>query len=120
MPDINDDNPEVRLLITTAVVALLAALAVIVWHARVVFIIELRNRAARCQRGTPTPGFVQACTEVARLQRIDRGRITGVRTGAGIQLRFSNEIPDRARQAFRNVWTPPPGGGSGGGARAAG
>lgn len=108
------------MLIAAAILVLLLGLAAIVWHARIVFVVQLQQRTASCRRGTPPPGFVPACTDVARMHRVDRGRITGVRTGAGIELRFSSEIPAHAHQAFRNVWTPPPSGGTGGGIRATG
>lgn len=107
------------LLLALLVLGLPAALVLIVRHARVVFVIRLQDGRAQRQRGRPSPSFVAACSGVARLHRLDRGRIMGIRTGEGVQLRFSAEIPERARQAFRNVWTPPPGG-SGGGQRATG
>ncbi len=106
-------------LLVLLVLGLPVALVLIVCHARVVFVIRLQAGRAHRQRGRPSPSFVNACTSVARLHRLDRGRIMGVRTGEGVQLRFSADIPERARQAFRNVWTPPPGG-SGGGHRATG
>lgn len=108
------------LLLALLVAGLPVALVLIVRHARVVFVIRLQDGRAHRQRGRPAPSFVAACSGVARLHRIERGRIMGIRTGEGVQLRFSADISERARQAFRNVWTPPPGGGSGGGYRATG
>jgi len=93
---------------------LLVVVLLVLRHARTAFVIELDDGSARCVSGTPPAGFVSACEDVARLYRVDRGRIRGVRTGAGLQLRFSRDIPERVRQPFRNVWTPPPGGGPGG------
>jgi hypothetical protein len=47
------------------------------------------------------------------------GQIKCSGRGAAARLKFSKDIPERARQPFRNVWTPPspP---SGGGRRARG
>ncbi|WP_019627206.1 DUF3634 family protein [Thioalkalivibrio sp. ALJT] len=95
-------------------------LALMLWHARQVFAIELRDGAARVRSGKPPTAFVRGCADVARQFGLTRGRITAVRTGTGVQLRFSREIPEKTHQAFRNVWTPPPGGGGGGGMRATG
>ena len=98
----------------------LAVFAAILIHARVVFVIELTDGAAQVRRGSPPAGFVSACEEVACVHRVKQGRISGIRTGAGTQLRFSPEIPARAHQPFRNVWNPSPPGGGGGGNRATG
>lgn len=87
---------------------------------KVRFVVELREGAAAVRRGDPPSSFVRACADVARLYRLRQGRITGIRTGDGIELRFSDDIPDRVRQPFRNVWNPPPSDGPGGGHRAAG
>lgn len=100
--------------------AMILLLVAFVRHTRVRFIIELEGGAARLRRGDPPSAFVRACSDVARLHRIASGRIVGVRTGSGIALQFSADIPSRAHQAFRNVWIPPDSGGPGGGNRAAG
>jgi hypothetical protein len=100
--------------------AMILLLLVFVRHTRVRFVIELEGSAARARRGDPPSAFVRACSDVARLHRISSGRILGLRTGSGIELQFSPDIPRRAHQAFRNVWIPPDSGGPGGGNRAAG
>ncbi len=102
------------------IIAALAVFALIILHARVVFVLELADGRALVRRGRVPLGFPGACEDVARLHRVRQGRITGVRGAGGVRLAFSREIPERTRQAFRNVWTPPPGGGDGGGRRAAG
>lgn len=94
--------------------------ALMLWHARRVFSVELRDGAARVRHGKPPPGFVRGCEDVARRYGLRRGRIDAVRTNRSVQLRFSRHLPDKTHQAFRNVWTPPPGGGGGGGMRATG
>ncbi len=114
--------PLIVMLLTLLVMfALLGlGLALMLWHARQVFAVELRDGAARVRRGKPPTAFLRGCEEVARQFRLKRGRITAVRTDAGVQLRFSRDLPKKTHQAFRNVWTPPPGGGGGGGMRATG
>ncbi len=99
--------------------AMLLLLVIFVRQTRVRFVVELRDGVARTRRGDPPSGFVRACSEVARLHRVQRGQITGIRTGTGIELKFSSDIPQRAHQPFRNVWIPPTSGGPGGN-RAAG
>lgn len=88
---------------------------------RYVFVVELTPEGARVLRGEAPKVFVSACTDVARLQGLQQGRVYGVRERDGAGLRFSRDIPEPARQAFRNCWmhppTPPP---SGSGMRRAG
>lgn len=111
------------LLATVAAGLVLAAIAaVLLLRLRVVFVVELAGGRATVRRGQPPNGFTAACEDVAHRHGITSGRITGVRSGGGVQLRFSRHIPPRSHQAFRNVWTPPPSGGgpSGGGMRAQG
>ena len=98
----------------------LAAFIGFALHARTVFLLEIRPGRVDVRRGRPPPGFVSACEDVCRLYRLDRGTIRGVRSPGGTRLEFSRDIPERARQPFRNVWTPPPRGGGGGGAARAG
>ncbi|MBK1672983.1 hypothetical protein CKO35_06610 [Ectothiorhodospira shaposhnikovii] len=99
---------------------LLLGLVLLLWHARTAFVITLEQGRARTLRGTAPPGFLRGCDEVARMYRLTQGRISGVRTAHGVQLRFSREIPEHVHQPLRNVWTPPTDGGGGGGHRAAG
>ncbi|WP_017940435.1 MULTISPECIES: DUF3634 family protein [unclassified Thioalkalivibrio] len=106
------------LLIMFAVLGL--GFALMLWHARLVFSVELRDGAACVRRGKPPSGFVRGCEDVARQYRLTRGRIDAVRTDGGVQLRFSRHLPTKTHQAFRNAWTPPPSGGGGGGMRATG
>ncbi|WP_018140491.1 MULTISPECIES: DUF3634 family protein [unclassified Thioalkalivibrio] len=100
--------------------ALGLGVALMLWHARLVFSVELRDGAARVRRGKPPSRFVSGCEDVARRYGLKRGQINAVRTDGGVQLRFSRDLPEMTHQAFRNVWTPPPGGGGGGGMRATG
>ncbi|MCS4502527.1 DUF3634 family protein [Arhodomonas aquaeolei] len=71
-------------------------------------------------RGTPPPGFLSGCRDIARLYGVQAGQVRCVRTAAGHRLRFSSNVPERCRQPLRNVWEPPPTGGGNGGTRARG
>jgi len=72
------------------------------------FLIEIENGRAVLRQGTPPPGFVSACSDVARLHNVTRGQIEGLGQGRHARLKFSRNLPERVRQAIRNVWTPPP------------
>ncbi|MBK1733803.1 hypothetical protein CKO15_00600 [Halorhodospira abdelmalekii] len=98
---------------------LVAGLAWMLWDARYVFIVAIEDGKVRSQRGSPSPSFLRDCRDVVRLHRLRRGKIYGERTAAGVELGFSREIPEHARQALRNVWTPPPSGGGDGAKRRA-
>jgi len=76
-----------------------------------VFLIEFHNGTPRVRQGRPPAGFLSACADIARLYGIRSGRIRCIRAMGTQQLRFSRDIPERARQPLRNVWTPPPTGG---------
>lgn len=77
------------------------------------FEVEFDNGRARRRRGQPPPGFVDACDDIARLYNIRSGSVRGVGLRSARRLKFSRDVPERARQPIRNVWTPPPTGGSG-------
>jgi hypothetical protein len=77
------------------------------------FVIEITNRRADLTQGRAPVGFVPAVTDIARRHGIDKGLIECVGTGRDTRLKFSKGIPERARQAIRNAWTPPPTPGSG-------
>lgn len=81
---------------------------------RVRFVMEIRDGVARVRHGDPPSSFVRGCGEVARIHGVTRGTISGIRTGSGIRLQFSTDIPQRAHQPFRNLWEPPTSGPGGG------
>lgn len=87
---------------------------VFVLSTRVRFVVELHNGVARVRRGDPPSSFVRGCSDVARVYRLTQGTISGIRTGSGIELRFSPDIPKRVQQPFRNIWEPPASGPGGG------
>jgi len=71
------------------------------------FVVTFEQGAARLVRGHAPQRFVSACSDIARLYGIERGRVECQTRGAKARLKFSKEIPERARQPIRNVWTPP-------------
>lgn len=87
---------------------------------RSVYRIDFRNGRAELHHGSPPPGFVGACDDIARLHHIPRGEVECLGQGRHARLRFSKDFPERGRQAVRNSWTPPTGPGSSGGRRASG
>lgn len=68
-----------------------------------VFVVEIEEGAARASKGSPAPGFLGDCSDVAKTFEIHSGRIYTHRNGGALQLRFSPEIPEESRQRFRNV-----------------
>ena len=67
------------------------------------FVVEIEEGVARASKGSPSPGFLSDCSDVAKTFEIKRGRLFGHRSGGGISLRFSPEIPEDSHQRFRNV-----------------
>ncbi len=84
------------------------------------FRLAVADGTVRIKQGTPPPRFVAAVADIARLHSIDRGEIECRGIGRHARLRFSQDFPERGRQAIRNVWTPPTTPGPGGGGRAHG
>ncbi|RLK48789.1 uncharacterized protein DUF3634 [Alkalispirillum mobile] len=98
-----------------ATVAGVLAVALVVRHHRVAFVISFGANGPAVRKGQPPAGFLSACADIARMYQVRQGRVLGLRGGAGMELAFSRDMPDRARQPLRNCWTPPPPGGPGGG-----
>jgi hypothetical protein len=100
---------------TLVFLAAVAAMLFGRFYTATLFVLEIGDRSSvRVVKGNPPPGFRDACEDVARLNRLEKGRICAVRRAGQERLRFSDDIPERARQGFRNVWTPPPSPGGGG------
>ena len=70
--------------------------------------------------GRPPARFVADVRDVPALHDIAQGQIDCKGQGRHARLRFSNDFPERGRQAIRNVWTPPTRPGPSGGRRARG
>ncbi|MCP1727059.1 hypothetical protein J2T60_001024 [Natronospira proteinivora] len=71
-------------------------------------------------RGWVPAALLAGCRDIARLHRVQSGRVEVMGRGRRQYLNFSRDLPEGTRQAISNCWTPPPGDGGGGGARAAG
>ena len=69
------------------------------------FVVRVRSGVAAASRGVVTSKFLVACAEVLRDHGIPACTIRGYRTGKGVSLGFSREIPDTVRQNLRNVWS---------------
>ena len=82
--------------------------------------IDIVDGSARLRHGMPPAGFVSGCSDIARLYGIRQGYVECLGQGRHARLRFSAGIPERARQPFRNIWTPPTTPGPSGGRRARG
>ena len=68
-----------------------------------VFVVDVRDGAAKIRRGQVTPGFLSGLSDVARDVGIVSGTIYGEQTRDGIALRFSADIPAESHQRLRNV-----------------
>ncbi len=84
---------------------------------RSIYRIDFVDGQPRVRHGRPPFGFVSACGDIARLYGIRSGHVECLGQGRSARLRFSDNIPERARQPFRNVWTPPTAPGPTGGRR---
>ena len=84
-----------------------ALVAALVWWAlkpRPVFVIAIRNGAARVARGqVPTP-FLSAVNDECRRSGLSDGTVRGVRSRDRIALAFSPHVPPSSRQRLRNTW----------------
>jgi hypothetical protein len=69
-----------------------------------VFVIRVRDRVPSVAKGKVSQAFVIELKDVLQRHGIGRGSIYGVRRGQAVLLSFSAGIPERARQALRNVW----------------
>lgn len=74
---------------------------------RPLYRIDFVDGRARLRHGSPPPGFVSGCDDIAQRFDIRRGSVCCVGRGAGARLRFSAGVPERARQPLRNIWSPP-------------
>lgn len=87
---------------------------------RLTYRIEIRDGWPVTIQGRAPQRFVAAIADIARMHDIRRGRIECKGQGRHARLRFSQDFPERGRQAIRNAWTPPTAPGPGGGNRAQG
>ena len=67
------------------------------------FVVEIHGGVARLDRGAAPAGLVVGFSDAAQDVGIDHGKIYGVKSGLGVTLEFSSDIPAHAHQRFRNV-----------------
>ena len=68
------------------------------------FAVTIEQGVARIAKGPVPPLWIADCTAIAAEFGIDRGRIDGVRTWRGVELRFSPRVPAASHQRFRNTF----------------
>ena len=69
-----------------------------------VFVIVIRESEVSVRRGQVPRQFLDAVEDISSSVGIAKGKITGVRQGDRIRLRFSRSIPARIHQRLRNAW----------------
>jgi len=69
-----------------------------------VFSLEISDGKVEKRQGNATSAFIQDCSEIAGDRNILSGWIWGVRDNGIIKLDFTGNIPENAKQKFRNVW----------------
>ena len=75
-----------------------------VFGARPAFVIDLEDGRASLRSGKAPTKFLQSCEEIATTCSLRRGTIRGIPDRRGVSLVFSRDIPEIARQPFRNAW----------------
>lgn len=101
--------------ITVFVLYAIAMIAYLAKPSKTVFVIKINYLTVKIIKGSPPVRFVAECEEIAKIRKIIKGKIFGIRENGGIKLNFSRSITDSERQIFRNVWpndysgsNPPP------------
>ena len=74
---------------------------------RLAYRIEFGPDGPTVTHGQAPLRFRAAVEDVARLHGIRSGRLECKGLGRHARLKFSEDFPERGRQAIRNVWTPP-------------
>jgi Protein of unknown function (DUF3634) len=89
-------------------VAVVAALVIVSWVVTAssrVWVIRLRNGTPVLVKGRIAPMVVSELGEVLQRHGVRRGALYGVRRRGTVALGFSPSIPQKCRQALRNVWS---------------
>ena len=68
------------------------------------FVIAIRNGAARVDSGQVTAAFLSDVNDECRRSELPYGTIRGFQNRDRIALEFSRHIPDSCRQRLRNAW----------------
>src|SRR5262245_10302021 len=87
---------------------MVAALVVIFWVVTAgsrVWVIRLRNGTPVLVKGRIAPMVVSELGDVLQRHGVRRGSLYGVKRRGMVTLGFSPSIPQRCRQALRNVWS---------------
>ena len=82
---------------------LLAAGALLIWQASIIFSMKIVDGEVRVRRGDPPRHFEHAARDVVRRYGIEAGRLTAVRTGDGLRLRSSSSVPREARNELQSA-----------------
>ena len=89
-------------------VAVVGALVVISWVVTAssrLWVIRLRNGNPVLVKGRIAPMVVSELGEVLQRHGVRRGALYGIRRRGTVALGFSRSIPQKCRQALRNVWS---------------
>ena len=68
------------------------------------FVVTITGGVARVTKGQAPPLWIGEITSIAGDFGIHCGRIDGVRTWRGVELRFSPDLPAASHQRFRNTF----------------
>lgn len=70
----------------------------------VVFEIRIKKGRADIIKGKVTRAFVNECSEICKLEKVENISILGLDSENGIRLEFSANTTKECRQKFRNIW----------------
>lgn len=68
------------------------------------FAIDFARGEPRIVKGLVPAAWLADCAVLAAQFGIHRGRVDGVRTWRGVELRFSPDLPAASHQRFRNTF----------------
>ncbi len=71
---------------------------------RPLFTVRVVDGKPQAKVGTVTPAFMERIREVAVANEIIQGKVSGFPQGTLVQLRFSPQFTESARQQLRNWW----------------
>lgn len=67
-------------------------------------VIIIHDEKALLLRGRVSPSILASFTDIAKKFGISEAVISVRKSGGSTLLRFSGDVPDTARQRFRNIW----------------
>jgi|SRR6476660_1806685 hypothetical protein len=89
-------------------IAVIVAPVVVSWVVSAstrVWVVRLRNGKPVLVKGKIPPMVVSELSEVLKRHGVRRGALYGVKRRGMVALGFSRSIPQKCRQALRNVWS---------------